>query len=125
MAYAIKLNTKIVAIVCIMVALLTVFVIMGFSALKTVVVFTILFGFPLFFILKSLNVEEGNTELFFISLFAGLGAMSFFTFYISRLVPSMKVSAIITWCVLVALGIFLHFFRSKKKTSYADKDGEE
>lgn len=122
MADVIKLNTKTVAIACIILALLVVLLVMGFSALKVVAVFVILFCLPLFFILKSLKLDEGNTELFILSTFLGLGMISFFTFYVNRFIPSMRISAIIVWFVLFAMGIFLFFFApaSKKKSNHAN-----
>ena len=87
------------------------FSILGMTGAKTILAFFAFFALPFFLILNafSLSTEE---KLFF-ALFIGIAWFSLIVFVINRIVPSFRISTLITLAVLVLLGAGMNHPRGK------------
>lgn len=97
------------ALVCV---LLESFILFGFTGLKTVAGLLVLFILPAYMILDNFDLETG--EKLFFSFFIGIGIFPLLVWYANRIVPSLRVSILITAIVVILLGLFLKFKKGKK-----------
>lgn len=84
-------------------AVMLAFLLFGVAGAKTVVAFLV-FAFPFYLILNNFSLEQD--EKIFFALFLGLALFAMATWYLNRLIPSLKFSVITAVIVLCLLGLF-------------------
>ena len=104
-------NMKI-AIVCVIIALTLILYIFGFIGIKSIIGALLLFFLPAYLILSSFKLDEDETII--LSFFTGLGIYALIVYYINRAIPSLRMSMVVVWVALMAIGILLRTRKSKQ-----------
>ncbi|MBW2981191.1 hypothetical protein KY360_07280 [Candidatus Woesearchaeota archaeon] len=84
----------------------------GLTGLRTVLGFFIVLILPTYLIMKNINIEDD--ERIFFSFFLGLIYFPLVTWYTNRIVPSLRISIIVTLVLLIIIGIYLKFKKKHK-----------
>lgn len=112
-----NLNLK-MSIACLIIITLFVFYLFGWTGARTVLGMFAVFFLPFYLILDNFNIEQD--EKVFFSFFIGLALYSVFVFYVNRIIPSMRVSMVVTFVVLIIVGVVIRYSKHKKsKTQMA------
>jgi hypothetical protein len=82
----------------------------GFLALGGIF---LLFLLPAYLILHFFNI--GQDEKIFFAFFISIGIFPLIVWLINRVIPSLRVSLVITFILLVLIGITLNYYKKNKK----------
>ncbi len=99
-----KISTRNVAIFCLLLILIQVFYLLGFVGLRSIVSFGLFFFLPCYILLSFTGLP--NYDKFFLSFSISLGIFSMVVFYLNRIIPSFRLTLIITLVVIFLLGFF-------------------
>jgi hypothetical protein len=88
-------------------------ILFGFTGLKTSLAIMALFIMPAYLILENFNFD--TEEKIIASIILGIGAYSTMTYYSAVLFGSMKLAMIISFVVLIAIGLIIRKLKKKKK----------
>ena len=83
--------------------LLATFTFLGFTGVRTLVSFFLIFTLPAYLLLDLFPLK--TDEKFFIGTFLGLGLFAIAVFYINRIVPSLRLSVLLLFAVIVLIWI--------------------
>jgi len=99
----------------IMVAVILVFffLILGISGLLSALGVILLFIVPMYFILD--NFELGQDEKIVFSFFIGVGLLPVFAYWLGFFI-SFKIAVIISFFILILIGLAIHKYKNKKQT---------
>ena len=106
-----KIDVKTLAVACIALTLVVIFLMFGFVAVKTLVAMIVVFFLPYYFILK--NWFE-NDEAVFLSFFFGFGITPLLVYYLNMIIPSLRITILVTAILVYLVAILLQFKASKK-----------
>lgn len=101
-----KINNTHIAIIAIIIFFFTLF---GLTGLKLTIGILLLYILPFYLILDKFNLEK--TEKFCFSFFIGIGIFPAITYYLAVLFNSMRIAVIVTFIVLLSLGLILKFIK--------------
>jgi apolipoprotein N-acyltransferase len=91
-------------------------ILFGITGIRTVVGIFLLFMLPIYMIINNFDFDMGEKVIF--SFFIGIGLFSTLTYWLGFVVGSLKLSALIIFILLSALGVILRFMgfpRNKSK----------
>ena len=77
----------------------------GLSGLKLFLGYFFALFLPVYIILKTIDI--GEIERIFFSFFIGLIYFPLLVWYINRIVPSLRVTILVTFILLILIGLFL------------------
>ncbi|MFH0979306.1 MAG: hypothetical protein V1837_08485 [Candidatus Woesearchaeota archaeon] len=110
-------NNNVIAIICGIAVAITAGILFGWTGIMTVLGMLILYFVPAYIVLRNLDLD--NLELLVFSFFLGFGLFPIITYYINKLVGSLRVSVFLTFVVIVAVGVIIRVTKKKTKTSSA------
>jgi|TARA_B100001971_G_C18194958_1_gene540890 hypothetical protein len=84
------------------------FILFGFTGVKVVGGAILLFFLPFYLILDNFDIEFGEKIVF--SFFMGIGVFSIFVYYLGFVVNSIRVAIVVTFLLLVGVGLGLKKF---------------
>ena len=87
-------------------------ILFGLAGLASMFIMILLFFLPVFLIIN--NLDLGTDEKIFFSIFIGLAMFSLVTWYINRVIYSLRISAIVAFLLLVLLGFAIRFHKKTK-----------
>lgn len=93
--------------------LLFFFVLFGITGVRTILGIVLLFFIPFFLILNNFNLNFDEKIIF--SFFLGLGFFSIFTYWLSFVLGSLRVSMVVVFFILSGIGLMIKFLRKKTK----------
>ncbi|MFH1511394.1 MAG: hypothetical protein ABIF10_06905 [Candidatus Woesearchaeota archaeon] len=99
-----------------LIAVVAVWIILGFAAVRTLLGMLIIFMFPAYIILR--NFELANDERIIFSFFLGFGLLPVIVFFLNLVVPSLRWSIVISFALSLGTGLMLQLTK-KTKTSEA------
>jgi hypothetical protein len=106
-----KISAKELGIAAIVLILLEVAILFGFTGLRTVAGILIFFTLPVYLILD--NFKLNRIEKVFFSIFIGFGLYPTSVWYVNRIIPSLTLSIFITSIILVGIGLLLKRYLKK------------
>lgn len=107
-----SLNKRNVAIVSLIAVLALAGILFGITGIRVILGMIILFFVPSYLILRNFSIDED--ELMFFSFFLGFGLFPVIVFYVNKFVGSLRLSVLVTFVVLVVVGITLSLIQKKK-----------
>lgn len=84
----------------------------GWTGVRTVFGMLAVFFIPFYLILDNFDLQKD--EKIFFSFFIGLALYPVFVWYVNRIIPSMRLSMLVTFIVLVLIGLILRYLKAKK-----------
>ena len=84
----------------------------GLTGLRTFLGFFIVLILPTYLIMKNIDIEKD--ERIFFSFFVSLIYFPLLVWYTNRIVPSLRVSIVVTFILLMLIGIYLRFKKKHK-----------
>ena len=100
-----KINKKTTTIVTLSIILLFSFILFGLTGVRTILGILILLFLPFYLILNNFNLDE--LEKIFFSFFIGIALFPLFVWYLNKIVPSLRVTIILTFIILISISLFL------------------
>lgn len=108
----IKIRNKEIAISILALILLVMAVLFGFAGVKVIGSAILLFFLPFYLILDSFELELEEKIIF--SFFIGIGIFSSFVYYLGIVFDSIKTAVVITFVLLILVGIILKKLKKKQ-----------
>lgn len=91
-----------IAVACIGVVLVGTYVLAGLTGISALVIMGLLFVLPTYLFLSAFKLDM--LEKLFFSFFLGIGMYSVIAYLISFLVPSLRISTVITFVAMLGVG---------------------
>ena len=107
-----KFGTKEALIVIGILVALFFFLVFGITGLRTIIGIFLLFSLPFYLILDYFNLDSDEKIIF--SFFLGIGFYSALTYYLGLILKSLRVGMLISFVILMGIGILL-FYKKKRK----------
>jgi len=108
-----KVGNKETAAGILVLVLLFSFTLFGFTGVKVIGGVILLFFLPFYLILDNFNLETGEKIMF--SFFIGIGVFSTFVYYLGILFNSIRIATVVSFVLLVGVGLLLKKFLPVKK----------
>ena len=103
---ATKITSKQTSIGIILLTILTIFIMFSFTGIRFFIGFIILYILPFYLILSAFDLD--TLEKLFFSLFMSLGFLPMMVYYISKLIPSFRLSTLLSFILLLLIAAYLH-----------------
>jgi len=100
-----KINNKNLAIAALLMILLLSFILFGVTGFRTIFGMFLLLFLLIYLILS--NFKLGGDEKIFFSFFIGIALFPLLVWYLNRIVPSLRVTILVTFILLILIGLFL------------------
>lgn len=101
-----------ISIVGLIVVIFFVFYLFGGTGVRTILGMLLVFFIPFYLILNNFDLEQD--EKVFFSFFIGLALYTVLVWYVNRVIPSMRISMLVTFLLLVFIGLMLKYLKKKK-----------
>jgi hypothetical protein len=106
---------KYVTAACIMAAIATAGTLFGITGIRVILGMLVIFAVPSYLILR--NFVKDEMERAFFAFFLGFGFLPILAFYANKMIPSLKMSVLASFLILLAAGLALKYHGQKPKTS--------
>ncbi|MDP7115501.1 MAG: hypothetical protein QF632_04735 [Candidatus Woesearchaeota archaeon] len=104
-----KIDNRIVAGVCLLIVLGLAAHLFQFTGVRTIIGMLLLFVVPAYMILDNFDLEQ-DEKLFF-AFFISISLFTLFTWYVDRILPSLRLSLAVSFILLVCGGYALKRYR--------------
>lgn len=86
-------------------SLVVVYMFLGFFGVRTIVGVLLFFTLPFYFILNNFKLDV--LEKLFYAYFLGFACFGFVVYYVDRIIPSLKISILVSFLLLCGVGWWL------------------
>ncbi|MFH1052974.1 MAG: hypothetical protein V1740_01020 [Candidatus Woesearchaeota archaeon] len=90
--------------------------IFGLTGLLTIIIIFLFFILPFYLILRKTNLQRD--EKIFLPFFIGIGLFSTIAYYLAFPLNSIKISAVVTFILLIIIGLVLNYYLKKPDDSH-------
>lgn len=89
-------------------------VLFGITGLRTILGLLLVYLLPIYLILDNFDLEFEEKIIF--SLFISFSVYSLIVYWLSFLLSSIRISIVVTFVILIVIGLLIRKFKNKKET---------
>jgi len=112
---SLRIRKREISIICMAAVLLVGWLLFGITGVRLIIGMLLLFVLPFYLILGYFELD--TMERLFLGFFLGFGLVPIIIFYMNKIISSLKVSTLVTFLVLLAVGLFLKYGLAKTSSA--------